>query len=96
MAVPEWIASQRLDRGLCEQCGQRPYATEWAGNGRADLLGVLPAEAGRRAREAGEMTERIEQVERECSCCVRCETCGTQVNVVEVRGSRCVECEDQR
>ena len=33
MSTPGWVRSQRKDRGLCEQCGQRPYATEWAGNG---------------------------------------------------------------
>lgn len=31
--VPVWVRSQRKARGLCEQCGERQYATEWAGNG---------------------------------------------------------------
>jgi len=32
VAVPEWVASQRRDRGLCECCGQ-PGFGEWAGTG---------------------------------------------------------------
>jgi hypothetical protein len=32
--TPEWIASQRKARGLCECCGQEPAVTEWAGTGQ--------------------------------------------------------------
>ena len=32
--TPDWIASQRRDRGLCEICGQAPIATTWAGTGQ--------------------------------------------------------------
>jgi hypothetical protein len=32
--LPEWVASQRRDRGLCETCGQAPAATVWAGTGQ--------------------------------------------------------------
>jgi hypothetical protein len=32
--IPEWITSQRRDRGICEICGQDDAATIWAGNGQ--------------------------------------------------------------
>jgi ribosomal protein L37AE/L43A len=31
--LPEWITSQRRDRGDCERCGQHPAVTEWAATG---------------------------------------------------------------
>lgn len=31
--TPQWIRDLWRGRGLCQQCGQHPYATEWAGNG---------------------------------------------------------------
>jgi hypothetical protein len=31
--IPEWVRSQRRANGECEQCGQEPAATTWAGNG---------------------------------------------------------------
>lgn len=31
--TPVWITSQRKARGDCQQCGTRPYITEWAGTG---------------------------------------------------------------
>jgi formylmethanofuran dehydrogenase subunit E len=34
MNTPEWVRSQIKARGLCEQCGEQPQATEWAGNGQ--------------------------------------------------------------
>lgn len=31
--TPAWVRGLWADRGLCQQCGQRPHATTWAGNG---------------------------------------------------------------
>lgn len=31
--VPQWVKSQRRDRGLCEQCGDGRQDTQWAGTG---------------------------------------------------------------
>jgi hypothetical protein len=31
--TPEWIKSQRRANGDCEQCGQGPQDTQWAGTG---------------------------------------------------------------
>ena len=31
--LPAWVRLNWLARGLCQQCGQHPYVTVWAGNG---------------------------------------------------------------
>ena len=31
--TPQWVRDLWRGRGLCQQCGQLPHATEWAGNG---------------------------------------------------------------
>ena len=53
MLTPAWIASQRRDRGMCEQCGQEPYITEWASSGK--MIGRECCEARQAANAANSL-----------------------------------------